>query len=46
MLSVQVVLALAAFSCAVLAGLGRVPLWVSVVLLSVWALVETVPLGR
>jgi hypothetical protein len=46
LLTVHVVLALGAFVCAVLAGMSRVPLWVSVLLLSVLALLQTIPLGR
>jgi hypothetical protein len=44
--TVHVIIALGAFVCAVLAGMSRVPLWVSVLLLSVLALVQVVPLGR
>jgi hypothetical protein len=46
LVTVHLLLALAAFVCAVLAGMSRVPLWVSVLLLSVLALVQVVPLGR
>jgi hypothetical protein len=46
MLTVQVILAVAAFVCAVLAGMARIPLWIAVLILSVMALIQAIPLGR
>lgn len=46
-LTVFLLLALAAFVCAVLAGAGyKPPLWVSVLILCVIELLRTLPLGR
>jgi hypothetical protein len=48
MLTILLVLALAAFVCTVLAGMGigRVPLWVAVLLLSLIELLRVLPLGK
>ena len=49
MITVLVVLAVAAFLCAVFAAAVRpsvVPLWVSVLLLCIFALLQTLPVGR
>jgi hypothetical protein len=47
MLTVFVLLAVASFVCTVAsAAWGRVPLWVSVLLLCVLELLRSVPLGR
>ena len=46
MLTVFVLLALAAFVLALVAAVGRTPLWVSVVVLCVLELLRALPLGR
>lgn len=46
MLTVSLVLALAAFVCTVVAAMGRCPLWVAVLLLSLAELLRHLPLGR
>jgi hypothetical protein len=43
MLTVTLLIALAAFVCAVLAALGRAPLWVAVILLTVALLLQVLP---
>lgn len=45
-LTVLFLLALSAFICGVAAAMGKVPLWVAVILLSLFALLQTIPLGR
>ncbi len=46
MLTVFLLLAIAAFVCAVLSAIGKAPLWVSVVLLCLIELLRALPLGR
>ena len=46
MLTVLVVLALAAFILAVAAAAGKVPLWVSVIVLCLIELLRALPLGK
>jgi ABC-type phosphate/phosphonate transport system permease subunit len=46
MITVLFVLALAAFIVAILSAIGKVPLWVSVLVLCVIELLRTLPLGR
>lgn len=46
MLTVFVVLVLAAFIVTVLAAIGKAPLWVSVVILCVIELLRVLPIGR
>lgn len=48
MLTVYIVLAIAAFLCAILSATSpaRCPLWVSVMLICVLELLRTLPLGR
>lgn len=46
MLTVFVILALSAFVLALVAAVGRCPLWVSVVVLCVLELLRALPLGR
>lgn len=44
MITVMFVLVAAAFICAVVSALGKCPLWVSVILLCVVELIQTIPL--
>ncbi len=44
MLTISIVLALAALIIAIMSAIGKAPLWVSVILLSIIALLEHVPL--
>lgn len=46
MLTVFLLLALAAFICTVLSALGKCPLWVGVLFLCVIELLRALPLGR
>jgi hypothetical protein len=46
MITVFVVLVLAAFIVTVLSAIGRAPLWVSVIILCVIELLRVLPLGR
>lgn len=46
MLTVFVLLALGAFVLALVAAVGRAPLWVAVVVLCVLELLRALPLGR
>ena len=46
MLTVMLLLAIAAFVCAIVAAMGRCPLWVSVVILCIIELLRNLPLGR
>ena len=46
MVTVLLLLALAAFVVTVLSAMGRVPLWIAVLLLCVAELLRDVPLGR
>lgn len=43
-LTVLVIVAVAAFFCAILAAIGKCPLWVAVVLLSIFALLTCLSL--
>jgi hypothetical protein len=43
MLTVTLLIALAAFVCAVLAALGKAPLWVAVMLITVALLLQVLP---
>ena len=45
MMTVSLILALAAFIVAVLSAIGKAPLWVAVILICVLLLVERVPSG-
>lgn len=45
-LTVMLLLAIAAFICCVASALGKCPLWISVVLLCIIELLHSVPLGR
>lgn len=44
--TVLVILAFLALICACLSASGKCPLWVSVVLLAIYALVQQIPTGR
>lgn len=46
MITVMLLLAIAAFICCVASALGHAPLWVSVILLCIIALLHSVPLGK
>ena len=46
MLTVMLLLALAAFVCTIVAALGKWPLWVAVILLVLMELLRALPLGR
>jgi len=48
MLTVMIVLAIAAFIAAILSAAGKwaIPLWVSVIILCVIELIRTLPLGK
>ncbi len=46
MLTVFLLLAIAAFVCTVLAAMGKCPIWVAVLFLCVIELLRAVPLGR
>jgi len=46
MLTVTVVLAIAALICAVAAAMARAPLWVSVIILCLIELLRALPMGR
>jgi hypothetical protein len=46
MLTVTLILSLAAFVCTIASALNYCPLWVSVLLLCVLALLGAMPLGR
>ena len=47
MLTVQFLLAIGAFICTLVsAAVGRVPLWVAVLLLCIIELLRTIPLGK
>lgn len=46
MLTVFLLLALAAFICAILDALGKCPLWIAVVLLAIIELMRALPLGK
>lgn len=43
MLTVSLILSVAALICAILSALGKAPLWVAVVLLSIIHLVTSIP---
>lgn len=45
-LTILFLLAISAFICTVASALGKCPLWVPVILLALFALVQTVPVGR
>lgn len=46
MLTVLVVLALVAFACTIAAAMGKCPLWVAVLLLTVIELLRQLPFGK
>ena len=46
MLTVFLILVIAAFACTVASAVGKCPLWVGVVLLCVVELLRVLPLGR
>lgn len=46
MLTVTIVLAVAALICAVAAAMNRAPLWVSVIILCLIELIRALPMGR
>lgn len=46
MLSVLLILAICAFIAAMIAAIGKAPLWVAVMLLCVMELLRALPLGR
>lgn len=46
MLTVFLILALAAFICAIASAIGKCPLWISVVLLCLIELLRALPLGK
>lgn len=46
MITVLMLLAIAAFIVAIAAAMNKVPLWVAVVLLCLIELLRTIPLGR
>jgi hypothetical protein len=45
MITLALVLAIAALVCAVAAGLGKAPLWVAVVLLAILETLRVLPIG-
>ena len=46
LITVMVVLAIAALICAVAAAMAKAPLWVSVILLALMELIRALPMGR
>lgn len=46
MVTIFVILAIVAFVCTIAAGMGRCPLWVPVLLLSLIELLRALPAGR
>jgi hypothetical protein len=46
MLTVLLILAIAAFVCTIIAALGKCPIWIPVVLLCIIELLRQLPLGR
>lgn len=46
MLTVFLILAVAAFCCTIASAMGKVPLWVAVVILTLIELLRALPLGR
>lgn len=44
MLSVSLLLLLAAFVCTIASALGRCPLWIPTLILTVWGLLSVMPL--
>lgn len=46
MLTVMLLLALAAFVCTIVAALGKCPLWIAVLVLVIMELLRALPLGR
>lgn len=46
MLTVYLVLVLAAFGCTIVSALGKCPVWIPVVLLCVIELLRVLPLGK
>lgn len=46
MITVSLLLVIAAFLCAIASAVGKCPLWVAVILLCVIELLHVVPLGR
>lgn len=46
MLTIMVLLGVAAFIVTIVAALGRAPLWVAVLLLAIAELLRALPLGR
>ena len=46
MLTVFLVIALAAFACTIVAAIGKCPVWVPVLLLCVIELLRALPLGK
>ena len=46
MLTVSLLLVVAAFICTIVSALGKCPLWIAVILLCVLELLRVMPLGR
>jgi len=46
MLTVLVILAVAAFICTIISAIGKLPLWVAVLILCLIALLQALPLGK
>lgn len=46
MITVFLLLAIAAFACTIASAVGKCPLWIAVLLLCVIELLRAVPLGR
>lgn len=46
MLTVLLVLALTAFVCTILHAIGKCPVWVPLIILSLYCLLQQLPLGR
>lgn len=46
MFTVFVILAISAFVLTLIAAIGRVPLWIAVIVLCLIALLQNVPLGK
>lgn len=45
MLTVMILVSVSAFVTAILAVMGKCPLWVSVILLCLWTLLQSLPRG-
>lgn len=46
MLTVSLLIVVSAFICTVVSAIGKCPLWVAVILLCIFALLQVMPVGR